>query len=125
MAWKTGTGTKLCWRSRGPEGKTRREAYLEALWRLTTGEEPIVMDGWTNEESEGGACVVGAHLAACYWIHTKAVEVSTWVALRREDALMESVTRLCLRVIDNHVWVTEFTLVLFWRVWDITLRCLG
>ena len=47
------------------------------------------------------------------------------VALRREDALMESVTRLSLRVVDNHAWVTEFTLALFWRVWDITLRCLG
>ena len=62
----------------GPDRRTRREAHLGALQRHTTGEEPVLGNGydfWTmagissamavmdrfysNEETENGECVVG------------------------------------------------------------------
>ena len=71
---------------------------------------------------------LGARLASCFWIHTKAVEIGSWEKVKRQTALMESVNRLCLRVVEIHVWVTEFVVVLdetkVCRSWVMILRFL-
>ena len=77
----------------GADGWNRRRAYLEALWLFPTGDEPILgyggpfwtkaglsygmaildmIDHWTNERNDDGACIIGTRLAACFWVHTKA-----------------------------------------------------
>ena len=101
--------------------RTRRETYLGALLRLTTGEKKRFWDKATDsgqwrvapaprrlwtDLTDGRmekmrmqrAWNLGARLAACYWIHTKPLEIGSWVKVRRNTALMESVRRLCLRV---------------------------
>ena len=40
------------------------------------------------------------------------VETSSWLNARGKNALMESVSQLCGRVVQNFVWGTEFALVL-------------
>ena len=80
----------------GVHGWKRRRAYLEALWLFAVGDEPILgygspfwtkaglsyamaildmIERWTNERNDDGACIIGTRLAACFWIHTKAVEI--------------------------------------------------
>ena len=60
------------------------------------------IDGWSNEDWEHGECVVGARFAACYWIHTKAVEVREGACELREDVLMQSMNRLRMQVAELH-----------------------
>ena len=76
----------------GVDGWNRRRAYLEALWLFSTGDEPIfgygspfwtkaglpyamaimdMIERWTNERNDDGACIIGTRKAACFWIHTK------------------------------------------------------
>ena len=88
-----------CWPQEdgpGVDGWNRRRVYLEALWLFSTGDEPILgygspfwtkagltyamatmdmIERWTNERNDDGACIIGTRIAACFWIHTKAVEI--------------------------------------------------
>ena len=84
-----------CWPQEygpGVEGWNRRRAYLEAPWLPATGDETILgygspfrtkaglsyamaimdmIERWTNERSDDGACILGTRLAACFRIHTE------------------------------------------------------
>ena len=70
-----------------------------SIWKLygySTGDEPILgyrspfwtkagptyamatmdmIERWTNERNDDGACIIWTRIAACFWIHTKAVEI--------------------------------------------------
>ena len=99
----------------GVDGWNRRRANLEALWLFATGDEPILgygspfwtkaglsnamaildmIERWTNERNDDSACIIGTRLAACFWIHTKAVEIEIKaVVLGREGKESCSTTR--------------------------------
>ena len=50
---------------------------LSGPWQAspTPGQLWIMIERWTNERNDDGACIIGTSLAACFWIHTKAVEI--------------------------------------------------
>ena len=79
---------------------------LEALWLFATADEPIlgygspfwtkpglsyaraildIMERWTNERNDDSACIIGTRLAACFWIHTKAVEIELKAVFWRRE----------------------------------------
>ena len=96
--WMEAKSSK-CWPQEygpGVDGWNRRRAFLEALWLFATGDKPIlgygspcwtkagltyamaimdIIEHWTNERNDDGACIIGTRMAACFWIHTKAVEI--------------------------------------------------
>ena len=53
-------------------------------------------------------------MAACFWSYTKAVEIDSQTTLlkRRNRVLLVNTNMLCLRVVDNHVWVSEYALAI-------------
>ena len=83
-------------------------------WRVS----PTPWRSWTEmtvgqlKKTDEGARVIGARVAACYQIHTKAVEIGGLEKVRRKTSLMEFVNLLCIQKVGIHVWVTEFLLVL-------------
>ena len=107
-------------------GGTDEGPFLGALWRLAIGDEPFLgqgnpswtkaslsyamaimglIDVWTNERNHDGACIVGTRLAACFWIHTKAVDIDGEADYWERRELLDNSNWLCLRVVTTHVWV--------------------
>ena len=64
-----------------------------------------------NEEKEVGS-FMGAKLAAFLWIFSKAVKKNWSSALgeERRKRLIQDMNRICNRVGEEHVWVSEFHL---------------
>ena len=60
-----------------------------------------------NEESVGGR-YIGAKLASCLWIFSKAVE-NNWYEERRRRPIQD-MNRICNRVEEKHVSISEFHL---------------
>ena len=90
-----------------------------------------IIDGWSKEGNENGRCIIGARLAACIWMFSKAVVYNGQLAFweRRKIELIEDMNRICVRVVDDHVWVSKFTLAIkekeFWSSSGMALRYLA
>ena len=114
-------------------GRHTREYVWNELWQIVVGDRPVrkeVIHTQTNAQSkkvfsyamtvmdkidgweEGEEKMVGSRIAACTWIHTKAVlcegQESTQKYLRRRlQPTLESVNWVCEEAMEGHGWVSE------------------